>query len=175
MSPPTVRSVAATAAVLTTTAILIHQREDLISSYRRRRGIKGLLRLLWVGDHLPPHLRMSMDELDKVEKRMDTSEEQIAQIEILVEKARLDSVDSVPSSAEEQLDTDELRTVLFQQYPELRTRIAIFSNKLDTLAAILDSVQSHSDEEVKLRKKQLSNRIVVVMNELDRLVASLNL
>ena len=70
---------------------------------------------------------------------------------------------------------DEVRDKLFHQYPQLRTKIGVFSNKLDTLAASIDSIQSHSDEEVKRRKKQLSNTIVEFMSELDRTIASLNL
>mmetsp|Transcript_23961 Transcript_23961/g.42886 ORF Transcript_23961/g.42886 Transcript_23961/m.42886 type:complete len:188 (-) Transcript_23961:8-571(-) len=177
LSSPSLRSATAAAAVILATGILLHQRNDLLSYYRRRRGMQGLLQLLWIGDFLPPNLRQSMDELDKVEERMGSSEEQLEHIEILVERARLESVDGSTLPAKDDVTSDELelKSQLFQQNPKLRTRIGIFSNKLDTLAAIIDSVKSHSDEEVKQRKKQLINRIVELMNELDRMIASFNL
>mmetsp|Transcript_3704 Transcript_3704/g.8107 ORF Transcript_3704/g.8107 Transcript_3704/m.8107 type:complete len:191 (-) Transcript_3704:113-685(-) len=179
LSSPSLRSATAAAAAILATGILLHQRNALTSYYRRNRGMPGLLRLVWVGDCLPPHLRQSMDDLDKVEDRMCKSEDQLEQIEILVERARLESVDGSSSATSQtpaaDVNSDELKAQLFQQNPELRTRIGIFSNKLDTLAAIIDSIKSHSDEEVKRRKKQYSNRIVELMDELDRMIASLNL
>jgi len=128
--------------------------------------------MAWQGDFLPPQLRNSMDELDKIEERMGKSEEQLEQIDILVEKARLDSVDFVD---DDDVNQEELKTFLFQQNPDLRTRIGIFSNKLDTLAAMIDAIESNSDDEVKQRKKQLSNKIVELMNELDNMLGSLGL
>ncbi|KAL7531149.1 hypothetical protein ACHAXR_003872 [Thalassiosira sp. AJA248-18] len=180
-SPSLKPAVAAAAAILATTTgvLLLHQRNAITSFYNRHRGMQGLLRLLWEGDHLPLNLRQSMDELDKIKDRMVKSEDQLEQIEILVERARLESVDgsSISASPSEEgvVSNDELKTQLFQQSPELRTRIGIFSNKLDTLAATIDAVKSHSDQEVKLRKKQLSNRIVELMTELDGMIDSLNL
>ena len=126
-----------------------------------------------------------MDELDEVEARVDTSEEQLEQIEVLVARARLDSVDgSAAASANattsasaslNEVDREELKTQLFKQHPEMRTQIAIFSNKLDALAAAVDHTKSHGDEEVKRRKKRLSNQIVALMDELDATVESLDL
>lgn len=141
--------------------------------------MEGFLRLLWIGDHLPPHLRQSMDTLDNVEEKMGKSGEQLEQIEILVERARLESVDGSNTSSsdadEDEMNSDEVKKQIFQHNPEMRMKIGIFSNKLDTLAASIDSVKSHSDTEVKQRKKHLSTRIVELMNELDRMIASLNL
>lgn len=179
LSSPSWKSVTAAAATVLVTGALLHQRNALASSYRRRRGVTGLLRLLWIGDHLPPQLRQSMDELDKVEDRMGKSEEQLEQIEVLVERARLESVDGSTSSSPEAEDcassSEELTKELFRQHPELRTRMGIFSNKLDTLAAMIDDVKSNSDDEVKQRKKQLSNRVVELMTEMDKMISSLNL
>ena len=186
MPSPSLKSATAAAAVVITTGVLIHQRNTITSSYHQHRGIDGILRLLWEGDHLPPHLRQSMDQLEKIEGRMIKSETQLEHIEVLVEKARLDSVDGSTATADaddnnkedkdkDTLSAEEVKASLFQSNPELRTRIGIFSNKLDTIAAQIDDVKSHSDEEVKQKKKQLSNRIVQLMNEMDGMIASLNL
>lgn len=185
MPSPSLKSATAAAAVVITTGVLIHQR-NTITIIGRHRGIHGILRLLWEGDHLPPHLRQSMDQLEKIEGRMIKSETQLEHIEVLVEKARLDSVDGSTATADaddnnkedkdkDTLSAEEVKASLFQSNPELRTRIGIFSNKLDTIAAQIDDVKSHSDEEVKQKKKQLSNRIVQLMNEMDGMIASLNL
>mmetsp|Transcript_29574 Transcript_29574/g.62731 ORF Transcript_29574/g.62731 Transcript_29574/m.62731 type:complete len:184 (+) Transcript_29574:63-614(+) len=175
LSSPSLKAAAAAATAVLVTSLLLHQRNAIKTYYRRHRGVDGFLRLLWVGDFLPPHLRQSMDELDQVEERMRNSEGQLEQIEISVERTRLESVDGSTSSADDIVDKDELKSQLFQQNPELRTKIGGFSSKLDAVAAKIDSIKSHSDQEVKQRKKQLSNRIVELMNELDRMVATLNL
>ena len=60
----------------------------------------------------------------------------------------------------------------FERDPKLRTRIGLYSNTLDKLASSIDSVMSHNDEEVKGRKKSLSNNIVKLMDELDKLISS---
>jgi len=173
--------VAATATILTS-GLLLFNRAAIKEYYRSRRGTKGIIRYIWLGDYLEPHLRQSMNELDKVEVRIDKSDRQLEEIEILIERARLESVDgsTTPLSISQQTQNEkttqeELTNRLFQQYPKLRTQIGIFSNKLDTLAACIDDIQSHADDEVKTRKKGLSNRIVDLMNGLDTMIASLSL
>ena len=176
----------ATATILST-ALLLYQKDTIKAFYTKYRGYKGILQLIWVGDYLPPKLRKSMNELDKVEVRIVKSDQQLEQIEVLIERARLESVDGSTKltprmkngnskpQPQAQISQEELTNRLFQQYPQLRTKIGIFSNKLDTLAACIDDIKSHSDDEVKSRKKALSNRIVALMNSLDDMIATLNL
>jgi hypothetical protein len=56
--------------------------------------------------------------------------------------------------------------------PKYRTRIALYSNTLDTLASSIDSILSYNDDDVKRRKKLLSNTIVMLMDDLDKLLSS---
>ena len=175
--------VAAGGAILVTAGLMLllqHQRRNFVSEfYRRHRGMSGLLRYAWLGDHLPPQIRQSMNDLDHAEKLMVESEEELEQIEILIERARLESVDdgstataaSSPAAGAAK-DDESRKQSLFQQDPKLRTRIGLYSNTLDKLASSVDSVKSHSDEEVKRRKKTLSNNIVELMNELDRMIST---
>jgi len=144
-----------------------------------------MLRYIWIGDFLPPHIREAMEKLDNVDKRMGEAEIQLEEIEILIERVKLDSVDGPRVLPEEEQDMnnkydvsknkDEFQKQLFLLYPELRTKIGLFSSKLDKLAYTIDSINSHQDSEVKTRKKKLSNNIVALMNSLDRMVSSLNL
>ena len=195
-SPLSLKSASVAAATVLTTTLLFYNHKTIQTYYKEYRGYKGLLRYIWVGDYLPPKLRQSMDKLDQVEIRITKSDEQLEQIEILIERTRLESVDAGSTTTknnatsksdegassihqqsinEEKITQEELTNRLFQQYPKLRTKIGIFSNKLDTLAACIDDIKSHSDDEVKARKKYLSNRIVELMNGLDGMIASLNL
>jgi hypothetical protein len=119
-----------------------------------------------------------MDELDEVQTLMAKSEQELEQIEISIERIRLESVDYDDDDDDDEI-TDSTQTEmasrsLFQHNPKLRTQIGMFSNTLDTLAASIDSIKSHSDDEVKQRKKQVSNGIVKLMNDLDSIIASLN-
>ena len=184
---PSIKTATIATATILSTALLLYQKDTIKAFYTKHRGYKGILQLIWVGDYLPPKLRKSMNELDKVEVRIVKSDQQLEQIEVLIEKARLESVDGSTKltprmkngnskpQPQAQISQEELTNRLFQQYPQLRTKIGIFSNKLDTLAACIDDIKSHSDDEVKSRKKALSNRIVALMNSLDEMIATLNL
>ena len=141
-----------------------------------------MLRYIWVGDYLPPHIREAMDKLDTVGKRMIEAEMKLEEIEILIGRVELESVDgprqeqNYSNDASDTVDDkEELKKQLFQRYPELRTKIGLFSTSLDKLAYTIDSINSHRDADVKTRKKQLSNKIVELMNSLDRMVSSLNI
>lgn len=164
------RTASFTAGTILVTGILLHQRKSITTCYRRRRGIGGIARWIWLGDYLPPQLRQSMDALDEVEILMAKSEQELEQIEVSVERIRLESVDDEIMNSTPSEDTEN--SSIFQQNPELRTQIGIFSNNLDKLAAKIDSIKSHSDEEVKQRKKCMSNGIVKLMNDLDTMIAS---
>lgn len=142
-----------------------------------------MLRYMWIGDYLPPHIRDAMDKLDNVSKRMVEAEMKLEEIEVLIGRVELESVDGPrqeqPKNSNNASDTvddkEELKKQLFQRYPELRTKIGLFSTSLDKLAYTIDSINSHRDADVKTRKKQLSNKIVELMNSLDRMVSSLNI
>ena len=132
----------------------------------------------------PPNIREAMDKLDKVDQRMNEEEMQLNEIETLIERVELESVDGPISDLYQNNNSnveeasrsgkeDELKKQLFQQYPELRMKIALFSNRLDTLASTIDSVNSHQDMEIKTRKKKLSNKIVAMMSCLDNKMMSL--
>lgn len=132
----------------------------------------------------PPNIREAMVKLDKVDYRMNEEEMQLDEIETLIERVELESVDgpisdvyqnnsNVNEASRSVNKEDELKKQLFQQYPELRTSIALFSNRLDTLASTIDSVNSHQDMEIKTRKKKLSNKIVAMMTCLDNKMMSL--
>lgn len=131
----------------------------------------------------PPNIREAMVKLDKVESRMNEEEIQLDEIETLIERVELESVDGTISDlyqnnsnvekASRSGKEDELKKQLFQLHPELRTKIGMFSNRLDTLASTIDSVNSHQDIEIKTRKKKLSNKIVAMMSCLDNKMMSL--
>jgi hypothetical protein len=185
LTSPSIKSATAATAVILFTGMIIQQRQMITTTYRNFRGMEGMLRYIWIGDFLPPHIREAMEKLDNVDKRMGEAEIQLEEIEILIERVKLDSVDGPRVLPEEEQDMnnkydvsknkDEFQKQLFLLYPELRTKIGLFSSKLDKLAYTIDSINSHQDSEVKTRKKKLSNNIVALMNSLDRMVSSLNL
>lgn len=164
----------AVAAAATVAAALSAQRS--ISKY----GLAGTVRLIWEGDHLPPHVRESMDTLDELEGASIPKEENVLeQIEVTVETARLNSVDGPASPAKNAGSAEEVgdSTVdagkndeILSQYPHLRKDISTLSYRLDKLAATADSVQSHGNVEVKQRKKQLSSILVKMMERTDALM-----
>lgn len=157
------------------TSLLIYHR-SAISSY----GIIGICRYIWIGDHLPPSIRVSIDCLDEISKELTKCEAHLDRIEIIVQRALLESVDGPVGNADHSdasginpHSKEEIKNQIFQQNPDLRKDIGFLSSRLDRLAARVDSVLSHSDDEVKKRKKHSSTRVVELMDALDKLVATL--
>jgi uncharacterized protein YicC (UPF0701 family) len=176
MAPASIKSATTAAAVILLTGMIIQQRQVIVATYRNLRGMEGILRYIWIGDYLPRHLREVMEKLDTVNERMTEAEVQLEEIEIIIERVELNSVDGPRSLLQEQQtvhDKDELQERLFQLYPGLRTKIGLLSNRLDTLASAIDSIDSHNDSEVKTRKKKLTNKVVELMKSLDRMVGTL--
>ena len=96
-------------------------------------------------------------------------------IETTIQTAKLNSVDdeivdihiptsSTSSSGEGQ--TSQKHYIL-SQVPSLTTDLSTLSYTLDKLAAEVDSVQSHGDEDVRRRKKELSTKLVDMMGVCD--------
>ncbi|KAL3799746.1 hypothetical protein HJC23_010396 [Cyclotella cryptica] len=168
------KSTTAIATAVIVTGTLIYKRNAIFSYCNGYRGIQGFFRYIWIGDYLPPPIRKSVDELDELDELVNKCEPQLDHIETLVQRALLDSVDGPISISNEFVGSrEELQKQIFQQNPELRKDIGMFSSRLDRLAARIDSVMSHSDEEVKRRKKQLSSKIVLLMTELDKIITTL--
>jgi chromosome segregation ATPase len=166
-------------AVVLTAAVVCQRKDDISKYYHEKRGFQGMLRSIWLGDHLPPAIRKSLDELNDIKEQINKCESQLDHIESSVQRAMLESVDGPTSNKtalNDACDTskEEIKKQIFQQNPELRKDIGLFSTRLDRLAARVDSVWSHSDNEVKRRKKQLSDKIVSLMNALDTMLASLH-
>ncbi|KAL7489002.1 hypothetical protein ACHAW6_014565 [Cyclotella cf. meneghiniana] len=167
------KSTTAIATAVIVSGTLIYKRNVILRFYNEYRGIQGALRYIWIGDYLPPSIRKSMDDLDDLDEIVNECEPQLDHIETLVQRALLESVDGpISTSNEVNASTEELQKQIFQQYPQLRKDIGVFSTRLDKLAARIDSVISHSDELVKRRKKQLSSKIVLLMNELDKIITT---
>lgn len=184
LSSPSFKSATAATAAVLLAGMIIQQRQFIKSTYQSCRGMEGMLRYIWIGDFLPPHIRDAMDKLDNVSERMIKAEGQLEEIEILIGRVELESVDGPKLLPEQDTnntveetadDKEDFKKQLFQRYPELRTKIGLFSSSLDKLAYTIDSINSHRDVDVKTRKKQLSNKIVKLMNTLDSMVSSLNL
>ena len=172
---PSLKVTAAITAGVAVTSLLVYHRTAVTDYYTNHRGINGICRYIWIGDYLPPNIRQSMDDLDEISQDMSKCEMQLENIEILVQRASLESVDGPIDQSGTDTDTtpkEDIQKQIFQQNPELRKDIGFFSTRLDRLAARIDSVLSHSDEDVKKRKKQMSNKVVELMDALDKMVAT---
>jgi uncharacterized protein (DUF3084 family) len=178
MSISTFKSTAAITTSVVFTGIILCHRNVISNWYNKYRGIQGIVWYIWIGDYLPPDIRKAMGQLDSINEDMNDCESQLEGIEISVQRAVLDSVDGPAVSSDEIMDgssNEELQIQTFQQNPELRKDIGFLSTRLDKLAAQIDSVLSHSDDEVKNRKKELSNKVVGLMDEIDKLIAIFHL
>jgi len=64
-------------------------------------------------------------------------------------------------------DGTQKKHYILSQAPSLSTDLSVLSYSLDKLAADVDTVQSHGDDDVRKRKKDLSKKIVQMMNVVD--------
>lgn len=170
-------SLASTAFITLTTIITTYTVSKLVSKY----GFNGTLRYIWEGDHLPPHIRDAVDTLDDVEDQLDSSiQKKLKKVIVMMEVARLNSVDGGCSNndnkkenddSQKEMNSDKKSRIIISDPPApLIKDLGILSHKLDKLASEVDSVQSCNDVELKKRKKDLSRRIVRLMDQIDEYI-----
>jgi hypothetical protein len=127
-------------------------------------GWNGTFRYLWVGDVLPPEIRQLVDILQTVSQSLDTIDAVISNLEKAFEQARLDTMGGTsPANI-----FHRWRTNLHCEQHDLRKTLAKVSFDLDMMASKIDQIPSK--EEVRLQKKELSNRTVLLMARVDRLI-----
>ena len=144
-----------TVAVATTAvSVLLWQ---CVSKY----GFKGTLRYAWEGSPYPPEIRDSIQRLEKVERSIQKVS-LLGGLEESFARAQLDSVDGVSVMVPLWMVAHAPRN--------LEHDLAKVSHDLDTLAASVDSIPSHGDAGIKLRKKQCSHQVVQMMERADILL-----
>jgi hypothetical protein len=192
--PP--QNISLTAITLSITAILTTY---IISKPLSKYGLSGTLRLVWEGDHLPSHIRASIDKLLAIEGNIKKEKKKINTLSVTIETAKLNSVDEIVMRDEDDVEEQDKevqeqeqkeekdyeiigdttprneshvppppkRHYILSQVPSLMTDLSRLSYVLDKFAAELDQVSSHSDADVKRRKKELSKKVVDMMEVCD--------
>lgn len=153
-------TITAVAAVLGVSAYWFH---SLVTQY----GWQGALSYIWEGDPYP-NLRERLDQLDSVARKMRKPETLLTTLETALERAHLDSIDAADAAA---VVATWQGNVLPNNNTDLRTRLGILSSDWDKLAAQVDGVTSDGSVVLKDAKKQLSQRLVKLMERTDVLIA----
>jgi hypothetical protein len=153
-----IASATTTVAVLGLSSFWFYQ---LVQNY----GFDGALRFLWEGDPNPEHIRDHVRTLNTAAKALNTQQKTISVFEEGLERARLDTIDDSDASSILVLWRKNLPSSLL----DLRKHLAKLSYDLDRLAATVDQVPT--DEEIRQQKKQLSKRVVFLMERADALIA----
>lgn len=130
----------------------------------RQYGWDGALRYIWEGDPLPRDVRECVDALENASKGLTEQETIILLLEEGLERAHLDTVDESGHAA----ILDAWRTNLPLAQPDIRGDLAKASAALDQLAADIDQVPNQ--ETVRPTKKDLSHRVVALMERIDVLI-----
>ena len=102
-----------------------------------------------------------MNRLDRIELAIE-QESLLDRLEESLERARLDSVDGVTII--------EPQWIIAHAPRDLEKDLAKVSYNLDTLAANVDAVPSHGDADLKQRKKDCSQELVLMMERADALL-----
>ena len=132
----------------------------------RAYGVEGALRYIWDGDPNPEHLRGFLNAFNTAQNSIETHTQTIADLEEALERARQHTSESGRPASTGSCILEAWRNKM-QEKPDLRRILASLSYDLDAVAAMIDQVQS---EELRQRKKRLSQQVVALMNRMDILI-----
>lgn len=137
-------------------------------------GLNGTIRLIWEGDHLPPQIREAVDILDDISKKLKKNKKKLENAEIMVEVEKLNSVDVVNGSQNNDdgntcssTGGGDKKIITICPSTSLSKQLSMLSYTLDKLAADIDSINSYNDTHVKSRKKEYSATVVKMMERVD--------
>ena len=150
---PTILTVAITSITVTSSYCIY----SLVSQY----GWEGTFWYIWEGDPYPPNVRGEFHALDQVEDDLQKETRVLDRLEEAYQRALLDSVDGAEENTLVELWNNNLPK---RNLDKLMARV---SYNLDQLAAKVDAVPSQKHVDLKARKKQLSTKIVGVMQRAD--------
>ncbi len=121
-----------------------------------------------------------MEELDELEySKLPKQETLLEQLEIEIEVASLNSIDDddltqQPSTFLRQSPTSTGSTTRVHVTGKIKKDVAMLSSALDNLIASVDSIPSLQSNEVKQRKKQLSNVAVQLLERIDIVISRIH-
>lgn len=150
-----------TIAVTSATVATTYSIYQCVSAY----GWEGTFWYIWEGDPYPPAVRDQFHALDDAEEAIAAEQELLDVLEEAYARAQLDSVDGSSDANVLSLWTANM------QPQSLEKKMAGLSHNLDKCAAQVDAVPSARHNDIKTRKKYLSNQIVQLMERADVLVA----
>lgn len=124
-------------------------------------GWEGSFWYVWEGSPYPPKIRKEFEALDSVADNIEKEDRILDRLEEAYARAQLDSIDGSSEATIVELWNINLPK------RNLEKLIGRVSHNLDLFAANVDAVPSKQILALKVRKKQLSNHIVSVMQRAD--------
>lgn len=129
----------------------------------RGYGWKGVWSYLREGDPYPPYIRERKQTLQSIATQLEQKEKTLDDMEERLKRPSLYSLDGAVLRISRKAWEENVR------HGDLRKRLALLSHNLDQLAAQIDQVDSTI--EIKGMKKELSNRVVKMMERADVLIS----
>jgi hypothetical protein len=148
----------ALSSVATVSAFCLYQ---CVSQY----GWEGTYWFIWEGSPYPPQVREEFRTLDDVEDSLEAEARILDRLEEAYERAQLDSIEGASDATLLELWNINLPK------RNLEKLISRLSYNLDLYASKVDAVPSSKQSDLKIRKKNLSSRIVELMKRADVYVA----
>lgn len=171
---------AMTMIVVVSGSLLYCAAHKLVAEY----GWQGALNYIWEGDPYPPHVRQYLDDLNEMAKTLNREENQtLHRLEEGLERAKLDTIDQAdPATILATWEQHVVATMMMDNNNHnnstqtLQKMLAKLSYNLDRCAYKIDSiilrgVEQHNNEaDLKQQKKDMSNRVVQMMERTDVLL-----
>jgi hypothetical protein len=158
---PTVAATTASVALAGTVAVWF-------SSLVQKYGWSGACRFVWEGNPHPEHLRDYVATLDEAEQALQSNEKAIIELELALSKCRATATSTTANG----VILAGWRGNLPAAQRDLQMVLAQVSHYLDELAAKLD--QPTAEEQLRVRRKTLSENAVALMWRIDVLIAHYN-
>jgi hypothetical protein len=158
----------ATVAATTASAALAGAVAVWFSRLVQKYGWSGACRFVWEGNPHPEHLRDYVATLDEAEQALQSNEEAIMGLELALNKCRAEA----SSTTANDMILAGWKGNLPAAQRDLQMVLAQVSYSLDELAAKLD--QPTTEEQLRVRRKTLSQKVVALMGRIDVLIAHYN-
>jgi hypothetical protein len=166
----------------TTVALAVSSIATAVSAYYlyqcvSQHGWEGTFWYLWEGSPYPPEVRQEFQTLDNVQDSLEAEQQILDRLEEAFQRAQLDTVDDDDDDDDhhdatflELWNSNLPKRNLEKLLARINHNLDLYASQVDAILPSTSSSKQHSNG-LKIRKKQLSSRLVQLMKRVDIYVA----
>ena len=164
---PSIATIALTMTTLASTYLIT----KAISKY----GVSGTLRLLWEGDHIPPHIRDAINSLDDLANRaIPKQARKLDKVDCIIQLAKLNSVDDENYDSDAYYDIDDESAITNNTIASASTSATANSSNISTSSSSNTTTSSRRRHYIIAQTPQLTKDLSGLSYNLDKLAAEVD-